>query len=181
MKFGPKELVLILLLLAIPAGSFIWVFKPANESMQQQKEELAKKTGKLEDLRDALKGIKDLDDEVSKLSAAIDFFEDKLPAQHEIHRVLEQVTKIAENHRLETRLFKTLKPKPFAHYSEQPIQMEVYGDFDAFYQFLLDVEKMPRITKIMDMELVKDKDKEGVTNANFKLSIFFDNKSESKA
>jgi len=130
----------------------------------------------MSELRTALDGIKDLDAEVAKLSDAVTFFESKLPARHEIHKILEQVTKIAEAHRLETRLFKTLKPKPFAEYSEQPIKMEVYGDFDSYYQFLLDVEKLPRITKVNEMKLEKDKVNEGAMSAIFTLSIFFDNR-----
>ncbi|MBN1764705.1 MAG: type 4a pilus biogenesis protein PilO [Sedimentisphaerales bacterium] len=176
MKFTYKELLLILLLLAIPVGGYFWVFKPAESGMKTTKKELEMKSQKLADLHKALDGIKDLGAEVDKLSQAVEFFESKLPARHEIHKVLEQVTMIADDHRLETRLFKTLKPQPFNKYSEQPIEMEVYGEFDSFYQFLLDVEKLPRLTKITKMSLEKDKDKEGVTNAKFTLSIFFDHK-----
>jgi len=180
MKFGFKELLLIVLLMAIPVGGYYWVFEPAQENMARQKKELEQKTNKLASLHKALDGIKDLDAEVEKLAKAVSFFEGKLPARHEIHKILEQVTKIADHHRLETRLFKTLKPKPFAQYSEQPIQMEVYGDFDSYYQFLLDVEKLPRITKIKDMKLEKDVKAEGAMNAGFTLSIFFDHKNRKK-
>ena len=85
----------------------------------------------------------------------------------------------AEKHHLDTKLFKTLKPEPFAAYSEQPIEMTLEGDFDSFYQFLLELEKMPRITKIKVMQLEKSPDKEGMTKADMELSIYFDNKSKS--
>jgi type IV pilus assembly protein PilO len=176
MKFGCRELLLIVLLLAIPVGAYFWVFEPARENTEKLKTDLEVKSKKMSDLSKALSGVKDLNAEVDRLSEAISFFEGKLPDHHQIHKVLEQVTKIADDHRLETRLFKTLKPKPFAGYNEQPIKMEVYGDFDAYYQFLLSVEKLPRITKIMDMDLKKDLKNEGAMEADFTLSIFFDNK-----
>jgi len=177
MNFGFRELLFILLLAAIPVGGYFWVFEPAQKNMAGQKIELENKTKKLTELQKALDGINDLGAEVEKLTEAVKFFESKLPAQHEIHKVLEQVTKIAEHHNLDTRLFKTLKPKPFAHYSEQPINMEVYGNFDSYYQFLLDVEQLPRITKVNAMKLEKDEKKEGSMKAVFTLSIFFDKKS----
>jgi len=124
--------------------------------------------------------VKNLNKEVEKLGDAVEYFEGKLPAHHEIHKVLAQVTEIVEARQLETKLFKTLKPKPFAGYSEQPIQMEVYGNFNAFYQFLLDVEKLPRITKINNMDIEKDKDEDGMMKARFILSIYFDT-NESRA
>ena len=85
------------------------------------------------------------------------------------------MTQIADQHGLETKLFETLKSKPFATYSEQPIKMEVYGGFDAFYQFLLDVENMPRITKIRQMKLKKAQQDGSLVEATFTMSIFFDN------
>ncbi len=175
MKFGFRELLFMLLLSAIPVGSYYWVFKPSNESIKQQKEQIEAKTKKLEDLQKAVKGIKDLDAEVAKLTKAVNYFESKLPAKHEIHKVLAQVTKIAAKRGLETKLFQTMKPKAFGSYSEQPIVMELNGDFDSFYQFLLDTEKLPRITRFKKMELIKDPKQEGKTVARLILSIYFDN------
>ncbi len=174
MKLGFRELLFLLLLLAVPMGAYMWIFKPANAHIEQQRQEIDAKTQKLASLRKALVGIKDLNDEVKKLREAVDFFEAKLPKHHEIHRVLEQVTKIAERHRLDTRLFKTLKPHPLAAYSEQPIELEVAGNFNAYYQFLLELEKLPRITKVKNMDLAKNKDDEGHMEATMNVSIYFD-------
>jgi len=175
MKFGIRELLFLVLLSAIPAGSYFWVFQPAQINLQNKQCEIDKKTEKLASLNKAVAGIEDLNAEVEKLVEAVEFFESKLPARHEIHKILEQVTKIADKRGLETKLFKALKQKPFATYSEQPIKMEVHGDFDAFYQFLLDLEKLARITRIKNIQLIKDKKNEGQMDAHFTLSIFFDN------
>lgn len=179
MKFGIRELLFVILLLAIPSGAYLWVFRPANSHVEQQRKEIESKEKKLLSLQRAMVGISDLNEEVVKLKDAVAFFENKLPPRHEIHKVLEQVTKIAEVHGLETKLFETLKSKPFAAYSEQPIKMEVYGGFDAYYQFLLDVEKMPRITKIREMSLEKENKAGGQVEATFMMSIFFDNSDKS--
>jgi len=177
MKFGFRELLFFALLVAIPVGAYLWVFEPAGKNMEEMQANIDARTAKLQNLQDVVKnkGIDNLDKEVQKLVEAVTFFESKLPARHEIHKVLAQVTTIADKQNLETKLFQALKPKPFATYSEQPIKMQVYGDFDAFYQFLLDVEKLPRITRIKAMDLKKDEKNEGQMNAGFTLSIFFDN------
>jgi len=175
MKFGIRELLFVILLLAIPAGAYLWVFRPANQHIEAQRQAIESKDKKLLSLQRAMVGIKDLNEEVEKLKDAVAFFENKLPPRHEIHKVLERVTKIADQHGLETKLFETLKSKSFATYSEQPIKMEVYGGFDAFYQFLLDVENMPRITKIRQMKLKKAQQDGSLVEATFTMSIFFDN------
>ena len=175
MKFGIRELLFVILLVAIPAGAQLWVFKPASDHVENQRKAIEGKEAKLVNLQKAMVGIKDLNEEVDKLKAAVTFFENKLPPRHEIHKVLKKVTEIATLHGLETKLFETLKQKPFSAYSEQPIQMKVKGDFAAFYQFLLEVEKMPRITKINNMELERDIKSIGVMDATFTISIYFDN------
>ena len=175
MKFGIRELLFMVLLLAIPAGAYLWVFKPVNEHVESQRQAIETKEKKLVNLQQAMVGIKNLGEEVEKLKEAVSFFESKLPPRHQIHKVLEQVTRIAAHHGLETKLFETQKTKPFAAYSEQPIKMEVYGGFDAFYQFLIDIEKMPRITKIREMNIKKNKKLDGIMEASFTISIFFDN------
>ena len=174
MKFGMREIVFFLVLAAIPTGAYLWVFRPANVRMEEQRESIQSKSDKLSDLRRAAKGIEELDGKVKKITEAVEFFESKLPGQHEIHRVLDQVAKIARAHRLETKLFKTEKSKPFSSYSEQPIKMEVRGGFDDYYQFLLELERIPRITKISQMELEAEDSHTGYLEAKFTLSIFFD-------
>lgn len=174
MKFGVRELLFVMLLIAIPTGAYWWIFKPANNRIEKQRCEVEAKAQKLANLQKALVGIKDLNEEVDKLQQAVGFFKAKFPKHHEIHQVLGKVTKIAEKHRLETKIFKTLKPIPGPAYSEQPIEMEISGNFNAYYQFVLDVERLSRIVKIREMKLEKDKEQEGMMVAEMAMSIYFD-------
>ena len=177
MKFGVRELLFVLLLLAIPLGSYWWIFKPANSHIESQRRDIDAKAQKLASLQKALVGIKDLNEEVQSLREAVDFFQAKLPKHHEIHRVLEQLTRIADKHRLDTKHFKTHKPVFGAACAEQPMEMELTGDFNAFYQFLLDLERLPRITKVRIMDLKKDDkaERQGLMKATLQMSIYFDN------
>ncbi len=176
MKLGIRELLFFGLLAAMPIGSYFWIFKPANENWKLHREQYQQQTEKLQELTKALQKIDDLNTEVEKLAEAVSFFESKLPGRHEIHKVLEDVTRIADKQKLETRLFKTEKTKPFSLYNEQPIEMELYGSFESFYQFLLDLEQMQRITKVSKMEISKDENVPGAMTVKFVLSIFYDNK-----
>lgn len=178
MKFGVRELLFVMLLIAIPMGAYWWIFKPANNRMEKQRCEVEAKAQKLANLQKALVGIKDMNEEVTKLQEAVGFFQAKLPKHHEIHRVLGQVTKIVEKHRLDTKIFKTLKPIHGPAYSEQPIEMEISGNFNAYYQFVLDLERLPRLTKVREVKLEKDKEHEGMMIASMAMSIYFDSAPE---
>ena len=61
---------------------------------------------------------------------------------------------------------------------EQPLEMNIKGDFRSFFVFLANVEKLPRIMRITDFKINRD-DKlfgtEGVVSdkVDFTLSIYF--------
>ena len=173
MKIPSKQILFVVALLGLPVGAYFWVFLPANTQLANQRQEIQAKVEKLDDLNAALCRVKDLDDEVMRLTQAVEFFEDKLPAQHETYKVLAQIATISSAHQLETRLFETQRTKPFARYAELPIKMELHGNFEAFYQFLLKLEQMPRITRVKDMQLTHD-EKTGELTAKLTLSIYFE-------
>ncbi len=51
--------------------------------------------------------------------------------------------------------------------------MELHGNFNSYYSFLLELEKLDRITKIRELSLKKKANAEGETAATFVVSIFF--------
>jgi Tfp pilus assembly protein PilO len=75
---------------------------------------------------------------------------------------------------MHTKTIKTLKSEQAPGCREQPIQMTLTGDFNGFYSFLLQLEKMPRITRINQMKLDRSGDQEGQIQAQMTLSIFFE-------
>lgn len=175
MKLSPRDFIVVLLLIGMPLGSYFMVLGPANEKFAIQRTEIEAKTEKLDSLREAVKRIDDLDAEVARLSDAVRFFEDKLPQHHEIHKVLASISRIAEDQMLETELFETKKLKTFGRYTELPIKIKLKGDFDNYYQFLIDLERMPRITRIDKMNVkAKCKKLTGHIEAELTVSIFFE-------
>ena len=175
MRFGPRELLFILVLMAMPVASWWFVFKPKNEQITAAEREMVAKQQKLQQLQLATRHIDDLGREIDKLSEAIELFEAKLPAEKEVEVILKEVWQVAAKHQLKPRSVRADKPIKAARYSELPLKMVIMGDFDGFYAFLLDLEKLSRITRIPDMKLEKvKKGEDGQMEATFTLSIFFE-------
>lgn len=173
MKFGLRELLFTGVLVAMLACSFL-VFRQANQKREQRMADIDSKVKALEHLRSATAGIDDLNRKVAELEQAITFFESRLPAEKEIDKILKEVWQLAEANSLETRTIKTQRAEKSAHYSEQPIVLNFAGDFNGFYAFLLQLEKLPRITRIHQMNLQKISDREGEMQAQMTLCIFFE-------
>ena len=173
MKFGFRELVFVVLLLGLVG----WTYAAF---MQKQKErtDLDADTdqirAELVQLKQATAGIEDLGRKIDDLQKAIDFFESKLPQEKEMDKILTEVSQMADANALQTKTVKTLKSERTANYSEQPIQMSLSGDFNGFYSFLLQLEKLARITRVTQMQLQKIDEHDGQMQAQLTLSIYFE-------
>lgn len=174
MKLGVRELLFVSLMLGLMGASYFFVFRPASEKREARRAEMAAKSKALADLRQATAGIKDVERKIAELEQAIRFFERKLPAQREVDAILKEIWQMADRNSLQTRTIKTLKTNRTAGCSEQPIQMTLAGDFSGFYSFLLQLEKLPRLTQVTQMKLEKAPDRDGAAVAQMTMSIFFE-------
>lgn len=171
-----RKAVFFVLLLGVTFLSYKYTIKPANKGLAEQQTRVNKKLAKLAEIGKVTLATEDLNKQLGQLQEAIDFFESKLPPKSEVHKVLERVTIIAQKRGLKPKTIRTLARKNNSGYIEQPLQMELLGDFNSFYSFLLELEKLPRIMKIRELKLKRQGKREGQIAANFVISIFFQNK-----
>src|SRR4051812_49395991 len=172
MKLGMRELLFFTILLGVLVASyFILTKKAADRKRKEAETEVMSKS--LADLEQSTAGIDDLNRKIAELQQAITFFESKLPQAKDMDKVLREVSQMADANSLQTKTVRTLKTEKNPNYSEQPIEMNLVGDFNGFYSFLLQLEKLPRLTRVPSMALQKA-DKDGEMQAKFTLSIFFE-------
>ncbi len=170
-----RKAVFFVLLVGVAAVGYQYMIKPANKSLAESKGRLETKMAQLAKFQKATAAAEDLSRQLTQLQEAVAFFESKLPPKSQIHEVLEQVTLIAQKQGLDAKTIRTLAKKNNSGYIEQPLKMELQGNFGAFYSFLLELEKLPRIMKIRELELNKQKNVDGQIAADFIVSIFFQN------
>jgi len=174
MKFGIRELILVSAMIALLVCSYFFVFAKSNQKRENLRAESAAKRTALANLKQATAGIDDLGKKIEELQRAITFFESKLPQEKEVDVILADVSRKVEENGLTLRTVKTLKSERGPNYRELPIQMNIAGDFKGFYSFLLQLEKLPRITRVTHMKLEKIDDRDGEMTAQMTLSIFFE-------
>jgi len=182
MRFGMRELVFLIVLLAVPVASYMYVFAPRNSEIFAAREEIQVKQARLDTLAEMVSKIDDLEAQIERGRESVQLIEAKLPSEQDVEGILEQVWQTAKRNKLTILSVKSLKPVPAAAYMEQPLKINIQGEFDGYYQFLLDMENMPRITRIHQANLKRadmkkgpvDEDLDpGVMLAEFTLSIYF--------
>lgn len=182
MRFGTREIIFLLVLLAMPLAAYLVVFQPRSEQIAQAREEIRQKQAKLTQLESATRSFADLGQEIDKLSQAVALLEENLPAAREEQVVLKEVWELAARQKLTPKSIRTEKPVITAQYAELPIRIVIVGDFDGLYTFLGELSELRRITRMPQMLVKKvPSDEEGQVQADLVLSIYFEAPSEGGA
>lgn len=174
MRFGVRELLFLIVLLAMPMSSYWFVFKPQNEEIAQAKKEIEQKELMLEKLETATSEAQELAERIGEIEEGIRMVEGRLPSDKEVDKVLRQVSDLAKSNNLKVPRFKTLKTVQSAGFMEKPIELEMQGDFGDFYVFLLELERMERIIRVPQLTLERSDDKDGSLLAKFTLTVYFE-------
>ena len=179
---GLREFAFFGVLLAIPIASYFFVFAPRNAEIRDARAEISAKEKRLSELNILTDRIGDLGREIAQREEDLERLNQKLPDREGVDRILEQVTQLAQKSQLNVRSVKGEKAVPAGLAMELPLKTVIEGNFEGFYQFLLDVESLPRITRVHAMKITKlgmgprDDPKDAVVNAmraEFTLSIYF--------
>lgn len=178
MKLGIRVIVFVMLLTGIPVAAWWLVFRPANFQHAEMLRQIEARQERLRELNQATATLGDLKQEIAALEEAVRFFQSKLPSEKEMDKVLREVWRLAETNHLVTKCIRTLQPDEKAASAsprEQPIAVQLEGDFRGFYGFLQALENLPRIMRINSMTVTKLKNaSEGQVQAIFNMSIFFE-------
>ena len=173
MKFGLRELLFLAVMIGTVTASFFSLKRTVarREAMQAETEGWKRQ---LAALNQSGADTVDWNKKIAELKEAVKYLEGKLPAEKEIDVILTQVENMVKANALEKKMVKPLRIDRSASYNELPIEMTLSGDFNGFYAFLQQLEKMPRITRLTNMALTKITDREGAMQAKITLSIFFE-------
>ncbi|MBL4810142.1 MAG: type 4a pilus biogenesis protein PilO [Phycisphaerales bacterium] len=173
MQFGIRELVLFLTVLLLPVVSYMLVFRPQSASIESAKIEIAHKQEMLSKLRIETARNDDLQLINEQIIGRIHAMESMLPSNKEVDQIVRQVSGLAIESGLSSPTLKSIKPLAAAQFREQPLEMSIEGSWSGFYEFLLKIEQMPRITRIIDLKVEDTSSDDSEIKASFTLSIFF--------
>lgn len=189
MRVGIREAIFFIVLLAVPAVSLFYVIWPTKNEISQALAEIDVKQARLDKLDHVRESIEDLSLAIERGRESIADIERKLPSERGVENILEQVWLIAKSNQLHVKGVKSEKALPAAAYFELPLKMKVEGEFDGFYQFLLEMENLPRITRVHEMDLKRSTPRAGPRDdvpagwmtAEFTLSIYFESQSQASS
>ena len=88
MKFGFRELLMVTVMLGLCAGTWFMILAPNDARRADMLKQKETKQKALVNLRESTAGIDDLGHKIDELQKAIAFFENKLPQEKEMDKIL---------------------------------------------------------------------------------------------
>lgn len=173
MNIGLRGALILGIVVGMPVASHYLVFRPQNREISRARQEVEHKESLLEKLREETSRNEDLARANEEIKRSVKLIEARLPSEKEIDAIVRQVSDLAVQAGLEPPAIKSAKPVQAALYMEQPLEMEVSGDFLNFFTFIAQVEKLPRITRVHDLKISGQMKDDAEIKAEFTLSIYF--------
>ncbi|MDD5135093.1 MAG: hypothetical protein PHP01_06765, partial [Phycisphaerae bacterium] len=106
-----RKFISFFAIVALAWFAYVYMIKPANASIAQQRSQINDKLAKLNELERLSTVADDAGKQLSRLAEAVKFFHDKLPPESEIHKVLQSITLIAQKQGLVCGTIRALKAK----------------------------------------------------------------------
>jgi type IV pilus assembly protein PilO len=190
MRFGIREIIFFIVLMAVPIASFVYFFKPNNERINKAREEIEDKQAQLTRLEAITDRLDDLGLAIANGRESISLIEQKLPDEEGVDDILEQIWQNAKRNKQTVKSVKSKSKVPAAMFMELPLDMVMEGNFDGFYQFLIELENLSRITRVHNMHVERisaqtnpgsDEIRPGTARAKFTLSIYFESRAVAAA
>lgn len=188
MNSHTRQVLYVCVLLAVPISAWFFVFVPRNGDIERTSRAIIDREEQLTLISDAISEMGDLRQAVIEGEAAIERVEAKLPTRQDVESILEQVWQVARRNDLSVKSVKTMPSVTSTVYRELPLRVDLEGPFEGYYRFLLELENLPRITRIFNMHLKRpnqsrmtDARRPGDIQAEFELSIYFSDEMTSVA
>jgi len=170
MRLGLRQLFFLSATLAMAACAYFYGIGSAGEQRELLRADIAAKQKSIAELHESTAGVDQLQQKIADLHRSIDQFQSKLPQPDQVQPLLGQLSRMAAANSLRTQSMKSLAPLSADTYRALPVEIALAGDFNGFYAFLLQVEKLPRLMRITKMKLQPSPD--GDVQAQLTLSIY---------
>jgi Tfp pilus assembly protein PilO len=176
MKGSTRILITVLVVVAAAVVTVMVGVLPLRKQAADDLAVVQERRDELVKLQQVTSRINDLKSEIDRLEASLKTFATRLPESRKCDEVLAEVWKIAEANSMVPRTVRTSPVETNSQCSFQPVAITLDGRFDAFYQFLMSLERMPRIAKVRTLQVAKVPRTEGMVQADLLMDIYFETK-----
>ncbi len=159
-----REKILVLLFtIILPIFLFYKIYYiPSKTKIKLIEEDIKKLELEIAKLEDFVKREKEVEREVKNRKNFLEEIKNILPTEEEIPQLLKQVSEIAKKNKLEILRFTPRQEVKHNYYNIIPFDLELKGYFYDILKFLNEVENLPRLVTLTDIEVLPQQKEEKI-------------------
>jgi len=156
-----EKILIILITIVVPLFLYYkFYYLPSKAKINHIKEDIKKLELEIAKLESFVKREKIIESEVEKRKKFLDEIKSILPTEKEIPQLLKNVSELAKKHKLEILRFTPRQEERKDYYNIIPFDMELKGYFYDIIKFLNEVESLPRLVTLNNIEVLPQQKEE---------------------
>jgi Tfp pilus assembly protein PilO len=172
MKLGVREILVLMMTLAVLTAGHVLVFVPASMERGDLRADIRIKQRALADLAAATLSAKELDRRADQTRHEILHFTRTLPPEQSAARIVDDFTQAADHNRLSIERIEPLELQRLPIYSQRPVRIRLSGDCAGVYLFLQEMETGAQPARVTQMSLHKTA-QDGEVTADLTIVVYF--------
>jgi Tfp pilus assembly protein PilO len=181
LKLGKTETIATAIMILVLGFIAFWFFgyQPAMKEINNLRTEQEKIIKLVEGNKLTLMRLSELKQESAKMEASIVGILSSLPTKPEMASYLVLVNDLAERTGVKINTFKLSQPAAENNYTKIPIDLSVSGKFNdipqlggSLIEFFYFLEKIPRVTRVESLNIVRQGDNSNFLTVTLKISTF---------
>ncbi len=158
-KLPPKQKILVTVLLSVmvAVGYYYLYYSEASKRIDSLQARLAEMSSKIKEQEVIARNLPSFRLEVTKLEEQLKVLLDQLPNSAELPSLLNNLSELARDSRLDVLKFTPRPEVKKDFYAEIPVSIAVFGNYKSFILFADKVSHLPRIVNLSDINFSQPK------------------------
>jgi Tfp pilus assembly protein PilO len=162
------------LLLGLVAGTYATIVQPHARARNQRAAEMRAMDQTLSRIAKSSSEFDAVARHVDQQDQAAAMFESRMPVDRDAQKSIDEVLQAAAANSLQAGEVHLLQREHINGVECQPLNLELAGNFNGFYSFLLQLESMPRVNRVAGLDLRGDEQRDGQIQAKLTLNMYFE-------
>jgi type IV pilus assembly protein PilO len=173
MQFGLREMIFTSLLLGMVAGTYATIVQPHARARTQRTAEMRGMDTTLSKISGSAGDFDAVARHVDQQRQAATLFDSRLPRACDIQKSIDEVMQAAAANSLQAGEAQLLQREDNNGIECQPVKLELTGNFNGFYSFLLQLESMPHASRVAGLALRGGEQHDGQIQADLTVKMYF--------
>jgi len=135
----------------IAAGFYFLLFAPQQRKLSALRASIRTIEGQLVRQGVEVAGLPEIETNLKQANELLADYRTRIPAAADVGNIVEQVSAIAERLVLRNRNIEPMEPQKRGPVTALPIRISFEGAFSAAFNFLREVERLPRVARVTEL------------------------------